>query len=256
MFKNRISSIIDTALLFIVTTFFTALLIGYATSNAIVIICSAVAVGLVVTKVSNIRHSKKDSNIDKNHFTQTLMQFYLKGSDYTTSCFYNALKTRYNCNQKDGYLQVNNTAVFIKLTNSNFSFDDFCSAYSLVGDKYKRIVIIATDFDKMCFTYSKSIASTRFKFINADTSYKLLFSLDALPPIEIEFTKENSALIKLFIKNALVSANCKKYLLTALLLVFSSLFMPSPLFYMIVSAICIALTVLSKLNIGQKIFKT
>ncbi len=129
MGKSKISSTIDSVLLFIVASFFGVAVVGYFTSTTIVIIFSGIIVGLFVTKFASISSKKKKSDIDKKSYDRTMMEFYFKGSIWTKTYFLNALSKRYDVIDCNEFFSINDTAVFCHISPVKLTIEKMLEFY-------------------------------------------------------------------------------------------------------------------------------
>ena len=254
MLKNKLSELIDRALLFLVTAFFSIAVAGYFSREPLVIITVGVSSALLVTALLGFLLKKRKPTISVKEVEETMLQFFLQGNEFCLDTVFHALQTRYEPEKHTEYILVNQTAVYPFFSPEPLSFVQFCALYAKLNIAgIRRILILtAAGTDAQTAKTASLLPNPPVIFLNGEQTFRLLQKLGGLPEIKI-MLKSKKRSFKDFLIHALSPKTCKRYLFTAFLLIGSSFFMPSSLYYIVIAAICIVLTILSKLNIAARI---
>jgi len=250
---QRISYFADKMLLFVVTAFFGIAIAGYFSRHTPTILLVGLTTALSVVSLIKLNQARKKSAIVSKNLKEVLLQFYLAPQDVNRSAIAEALSSRYTVENSGDYMLINGTAVYTYLNPAPLKFDEFCSIYAHRPHWAKKLIFLTAA--GLTPETSRSVAAialpTPVTFFSPEQLYILLQQLDALPQIVIPF-KKNQRSLKEFLSHALSPRIARRYLLTALLLIGSSFFMPSSIYFMIIGSACIVLAILAKMDIAAR----
>jgi len=256
MVKNKVALTIDRILLFIVSAFFGIVVAGYFSRNTAVILLSGLLSAFCITALCTIFGQKKrDKNIERE-VGEVMMQFFLKGKAFAFETVLEALKTRYAVTIEKGFIVANRTAVAVRLLPEPLKFAELCRLYAARLDGVKRLLILtARGADNESKQVAGRLPDCKVTILNGEKVYRLLQSLEQLPAITIKLLDKKRNW-KGFFVNALKPKNARRYLFVALLLLFSSIFMPASIFYLVVAAVCLALAILCRVDVVKRVKRT
>ncbi len=256
MKKSYISKFIDTLITFLTAAFFTMAVAGYFMGDTAAIIAAAVAGGLAMTALLSLSQAKKQKKTDPQ-IRETMNQFIFGGEDFALGHFFNALCKRYKPVSHNGFLMVRATAVFVKIRLNKLSASDTAIFYGLArAQNAKRLLILtAAGADKDCAALIKTLPDIKITVLNEEKVFSLLKALGAIPPVLIKLNKPKKAPLKDFALGALEPDRSRGYFYISFILIVSSLFMRHGIYYLCVSALCLTLGVLCRLDIKQKLRK-
>ena len=250
MIISKISPIVDKILLFLTAVFFTIAIAGFFSRDFLFISLVAITCALSVTALVSLKKEKKVS-INPKIIHEAMLQFYFKEKAFAFDTIKNALSIRYGVSVDEQYIMLNNlTAVHVCISNTPLCFDRFCTIYRECPMAVKRLVIVTSvganvDTQKLIAAIMLGI---EVEIINGEMLYKMLDRLNALPVIDIRF-KAARRTAREFLAYALSPKATRRYLFTALVLIGSSFFMPSSVYFLVFGALCLGLALLSKSNI-------
>ena len=253
MTKSRISTSIDRVLSFFVTAFLGIAVAGFFVRDTATIIMVGATSALCITALIGLRGHKK-TGVDNKLIKQTMTQFYLKSDAFSFDAVLQALKSRYKTANTDGeYILVNHIAVYPYLKPKQLSVEQFCTIFKTAPEGIKRLVILTAN--GITNETQRFIAGLTLKPFIATTkpeqTYKLLKRLGHLPHIEFK-PKPARRSIRVFAAQALSPPAARRYLMTALILIGSSFFMPASIYFLVVGSICVVLSILAALDVGGK----
>ena len=257
MTKSLFTNFVDKTLLFIVSGFLAIAVAAFFVRDLATIIVVGVTIGLSVTALVSIYQAKKISPCGAKQIKECMMQFYLNKDDFSLQTVLNALKVRYKNAAIDGdYILIDKVAVFAYLKPKALSVDGFCDIYKNAPKNINRIVVLtANGISNDAKNFVASINLKPYAFVSKPSqTYMFLKHLHALPMLEYKL-KSNRRTIKLFFAEALSPPAARRYLMTAILLIGSSFFMPASIYFLVVGSLCVLLSVLAALDLGGKIIK-
>ncbi|MCL2375217.1 MAG: hypothetical protein FWC82_01670 [Firmicutes bacterium] len=256
MVKNKVALTIDRILLFIVSAFFGIAVAGYFSRNTAVILLSGLLSAFCITALCAIFGQKKrDKNIEQK-VQEVMMQFFLKGRAFAFETVLEALKTRYAVNIEKGFIIANRTAVAVKLLPEPLKFTELCRLYATRPNEIKRLLILtARGADNESKQVMGRLPDCKVTVLGGEKVYRLLQSLEQLPAVSIKLIEKKRDWKGFFVR-ALEPKNARRYLFVALLLLFSSIFMPASIFYLVVAAVCLALAILCRVDVVKRVRRT
>ena len=253
MAKTKVSHLIDRALLFLVTAFFSIAVTGYFSRDPVTIITAGITSALAITALIGMLQTRK-AEVNPKPVKETMLQFYLNPESFGYDTVFSALSRRYKPEPCGKYIVVSRTAVYPYLAPKALTLAMFCEIFSGAPPDIKRLVILAAQGQDI--ETHKTVPLLPFEIpvtvLDGEQTYKLLECLGGLPEIKFK-SKAGKRTFKQFFAHALSPKTSKRYLLTALLLIGSSFIMPSGVYYIIVAAVCIALSVLAKIDVAAKL---
>jgi len=251
---TKVSPVIDKLLLFLVSVFFAIAVAGYFIRDTLLIALVAITSALSVTALVGLYKDKKNKGTKQKEIELSLLQFYFKTKDFALDALCNALSRRYKCKIYGEFIIINDIAIYPYLKPKALDLETFCSVFSKLLPSSKRLVVVTSKGKHPGLSKDIDMINLPFEvtFLSGEQTYTLLERLKGLPKIEYEL-KPARRTAKEFFKGALSPKVARRYLLTALLLIASSFFMPTSIYFMLFGAICLLLAVLSKINILDKV---
>jgi len=258
---TKVSPIIDKILLFFVSVVFAIAIAGYFSRDTLLISITAITLALSLTALVGFYKERKTGITPKKErdIELALLQFYLEPKVFAFDTVFSALNTRYNCkisnSNNNDFIVLNSTAVYTYLTPKQLDFAEFCTIYNSRPniESLKKLVIITAKGKHSSLARELSVLELdiAIEILSSEQTYNLLERLNALPPTKHKL-KPTRLTAKEFLVGALSPKATRRYLLTSLLLISSSFFMPISIYFMIFGAICLLLAILSKINIFRQ----
>jgi len=253
--KNLFTNFVDKTLLFLVSGFLSIAVAGFFVRDTAIIIVVGITAALAITALVGLYQNKKLSSCDSKLIKTCMVQFYLKEDSFALDTVFSALKVRYkNAALVGNYVVINRIAVCPYLKPKPLSVENFCSIYKDAPKDINRIIVLtANSASPETKNFIASLELKPFVYISKPTqTYLLLKHLHSLPKTEFK-PKPARRTIRLFFAEALSPPAARRYLMTAILLVGSSFFMPASIYFLVVGSLCVVLSVLAALDVGGKI---
>jgi len=251
--ESKFSDITDRILLFIVTMFFATAVAGFFSRDTVVILAAAFASAFCVTALIGLLRKNRRSDIPRREFEETMLQFFCQKEDFAFDTVFTALSKRYHAEKRDGYILINRTAVYPRLSPAPLTLAWLYGIYAGRADNIKRIVILtAAGAERGVLPIAALLGGISVTVLGGDDSYRVLRKLNSLPEITVKLDKKKIK-PKEFLLRALSPVSAKRYLFTALFLIGSSFILPNSIYYIAVAAICLGLAFLSKINLADKV---
>ena len=193
----------------------------------------------IKSHISHKQNQKNSELISKDNLKQYL--YFTKNDTIASllSNIYNLKKlTQINAN----HFTTDNKDIFLVFDKEIVLIENFLTMYKSCNTNNLEIY---------CFSYDKNIKTPNninINFIEFNEIYDLLKKSKANYNINLEFKKSNKFSLKSFFCIAFTKDKAKKYFNLSLLLLFSSLFTPYNIYYIICSTILILFSIYSKFN--------
>lgn len=241
----------DNLFLLLVTWLFAAVVTLYFVREIYLVIVVATSVALGVCFLANLRH-KKTLQKEKEAYGASLcaQHFMFHDDTYALDYFYNALRSRYTANKSRFFLTINKTMVAPCVTEP-LTLKKAVLFYSeALRKSADTLVILSFKSEKFPVDLKTKFTGLRFELFGADKTYRLLKSLDRLPaeekPIKTRKLRE-------FLTAAFLPKRAKGYLGVAFIMLFGAYFSISSIYYVAAAAVCLALALLCKLDVAERV---
>lgn len=248
---KKIADFIDTLLTFCCTALLGIVCARYFTHEpSAVLLCGAIA-GLAVTALIGLgRRKRQGPKQRRDRIERVRHQFIFRSRADSHAYVLRALQKRYDVTDCGDYLRVGKTAVAVCLSAEKLTLARLADLYGSVRGNSRRLLILtACGADKEAESAAETLPDTDTEIFAFDRVYALLQWLDALPPEEIVLKKRKRAGAKALLGQALSRQNAKRYLMLALLMLFSSLFMRFGVYYVVFAALLIVLALLCRIDV-------
>lgn len=217
----------------------------------------ATAVSVVFNLIFRVAFNKKSSvsSLKKQERENAENAFLSLSMDVKAMDFFATLASKTGKAEKKKncvvveYESGEKTVLIPFLSHKNLSCDEI-AAYVVLARKYKanKIVIICENADKECFSFAKNF-DEKFVILNQYEAYEKLYKAqDCFPPITIKYKKEKALAFKELAMFSLNKSRAKGYFISALVLVVSSIFVRSTIYYCVVASLLIIMAAISLCN--------
>jgi hypothetical protein len=253
--RSRFSDITDTVLMFAVSLFFGCVVTGYFSRETAVILAAGLACAFSVTALAAVLKDRRKPDIGKQEYEETWLQFFAGGEDFGFDTVLSALTKRYQeAARARGAIVCGKTGVYLHLKPERLTVSRLftCYADAKAAGYQKLVVLTAAGAESDAARTAKLLPEPSAAVLNGEETYRILRKLDGLPPVKFKLKKDKTG-VKQFFLRAVSPVCTKRYLLTALFLVGSSFLLPQPVYYMAAAAVCLVLTLLSKIDLAGKI---
>ncbi len=217
----------------------------------------ATAVSVVFNLIFRVAFNKKSSvsSLKKQERENAENAFLSLSMDVKAMDFFATLASKTGKAEKKKncvvveYESGKKTVLIPFLSHKNLSCDEI-AAYVVLARKYKanKIVIICESADKECFSFAKNF-DEKFVILNQYEAYEKLYKAqDCFPPITIKYKKEKALAFKELAMFSLNKSRAKGYFISALVLVVSSIFVRSTIYYCVVASLLLIMAAISLCN--------
>ena len=253
--RGLFANFVDKTLLFVVSGFLAIAIAGFFVRNVATILVVGVTVALSLTALLSLRLHKKQSSIDSKLIKECMVQFYLRDDAFCIDSIFSAIRVRYkNAILNGEFTMIGKIAIYAYLKPRPLSVEKFCDIFKQVPKGTRRVIILtANGTSTETRSFVGGLVLKPYVFTSsAVQTYLLLKKLHSLPIVEFK-RKPARRTAKLFFCEALSPPAARRYLMTALLLVGSSFFMPASIYFLVVGSVCVVLSVLAAMDVGGKI---
>lgn len=255
--KSRITDFIDSILLFASLSILGFIVVGYFSRQTVVILISGFTFGLGCTFLINLFKDKKSLPAKKRKQLENSMnRFIYSGSDFCLNYFKTALSKKYDIIVRNDFLIINRTAIFVYFKPQKLNLTAFSEFYGNAAEQASRILILtAYGADAQVLTTAAALEPIKTDIFSYEKVYELLKWLNAVPQ-DLPIIKKKKSTAKIFIMETFNKRKAKNYLFIALILLFSSMFMPFGIYYIVMGSVLICVSVLCQINIIERLNKT
>ncbi len=185
---------------------------------------------------------KKEEQEKINQYTNT---FIYCDKKYTTDFFYNLCKKNYECTKKSKYILIShpttNIALYPLFLYRELSIDDVIDCYNQTKhEKIKRLVICtnkyANDIQKFIETLNIEVL-----ILDKQQTYLLLLKKYEIYPKITKICDKQKMTFRQFLNIALDKKRAKSYFLSAIFLLFASMFVFYKIYYLIFATILLVM---------------
>jgi len=254
---SKTSVAIDRGLMFLVSAFFAIAIAGYFTRDTIMIALVALPLALSSTALVGFYKERKAKGLHSKTAELTMVQFYLKPKNFALDTVFNALQSRYKCVKNGEFIIVNDSiAVCVSIPPSALRLEKFCAVFSKLPPATKRLVFITAKgrHSSLARDIAQIDLNVEIKVLSCEQTHILLDRLNSLPDINYNLKPARRSAKEFFVA-ALSPKASRRYLFTALLLIGSSFFMPTSIYFIIFGAICLLLAIISKIDVLGRLKK-
>ena len=209
-------------------------------------------------KKQNILTLKKS---EKKLIEECSFQFIFSEKKYHLNFYQMLLSKKYKVELMSDFLIVKNNdkcTLFIPIyQTSEIKSDDIIQSYLKAKELgINNIVITCKSYNEDALQYSKYVKDITFNLLDENLTFKhILKPLDTYPNFSIEKKKVDKLKYNEIKKSALNKRKSKSYLLSAILLVFSSFFTKYNLYYLITASLLFILALYSSFNTNYNIIE-
>lgn len=140
------------------------------------------------------------------------------------------------------------TLLFPDFKFETLSLSNFMEIYKVVKNKAKKVVILCYSYEKEIKVFAERFEINFLIFDRFEAYEKLYKFYDYFPKIEEKLKKDKILSFKDFIAFSFNKKRAKGYLLSALLLAISAIFVRTTVYYTIVATILVVFAIISQFN--------
>lgn len=249
------SVIIDTLLTFAAAFLLGATLCGYFSRNTAVILCGALVFALAVTFFSaKLSDKRKLPAKRKKKLNEILDKFIFSLPEYAYDFALETIRRKCNPKEINGLIIANSTAFSVRITPEKINCATLACDYANAAKAgAKRLVIMsAYGADASAATTGDLLSSPKTEIWEFEKVYDFFTRLGNRPTQTLVLAPRKKKIGAVF-KNALSRVNARKYLFTAIVILFFARFMPYSVFYVAIASVSFTLALLSRFEIVSKI---
>lgn len=222
--------------------------------NSILSLFAALIVEIILFVIA----SKKKNKENLKYFEKEEAENMFLSLSTEVNCndfFYNLSKSRHsNVIKNKDYVKIihhDNTSTilypFIKFTS--LSHDEIANMLKKCSkDKPEKIVIVCGEYDKKSLSFIKNF-DIEIVLLDKYETYSLLYKeYEYFPEISVKFKKEKKLNIRDLLAYSFNKSRTKGYIISAIILLISSLFVKINLYYCIITSILLLFALLSFIN--------
>lgn len=240
-------------LLFLLNLIWCLYLIDDSTTAIVISILMSVFILLLTNKIGHKRKKNKINNLKRQQHVEDVRYTFLTMSNYELCNFFcNLVKTRHDCKIENNSIVINTIGPPIILTfnfkYSNLTSDDILTIYKQhKTKKIKRLIILTNNIDSNTISIINGLKLETMVLDYKQTYAMLLEEYSFYPKIIPRKIKAKNT-FKQILAYSLNKKKTKGYLLSAIVILFASLFVRYKLYYTIFSTILITLAIFSYFN--------
>lgn len=164
-----------------------------------------------------------------------------------------ASKKHENIKKFKDYLIINHedgtkTLLYYDLNFNTLNIPTFIEIYNKIKHKAEKAVILCYAYDKQVKTFANNFDMKFLIFDRFETYQRLYKFYDTYPEIKEKYKKDKLLTFKDFVAYSFNKKRAKGYLISALLLVLSALFVRTTIYYCITATILIVFAIISQFN--------
>ena len=230
----------------------------YFINKPIVSILVSVFLTLLIIFISNKVNTKRNvktklSLAEKQKILNITNTFIYMSKEEILDFFYKLASTKHNAKKLDNFILINNQnkniALYPLFKNKSLSQDDLIEIYNnckIVN--IKKILILTNKIDSNCNDIIENLSCEVVVLDNEQTYTLLLKEYEFYPEIKIKPKPTAKKTFKQVLHYALNKKRTKSYIISALFLLFSSLFVRFKLYYLLFASILLTLAIFSRFN--------
>lgn len=240
-------------LIFLLMFVWVRYLLSSFVASLLISLASAVGLYLILHFISANSKNRIELKLkEKEHAENIFLS--LAADKRRTDFFYKlASKKHSNIKKFSNYLIITHESGTKTLLYCNFTFQElgvaqFMEIYGKVSGKAGRVVVLCHSYDKKLNKFASNFDAD-FLFLDRYDAYKRLYKFyDCYPEISVSYKPDKALGFKDFISFSFNKKRVKGYLLSALLLIISGLFIKATLYYCIVASLLVVFAIISQFN--------
>lgn len=249
--------ILDTLLTFTTLFLLTAVVVGYFTRQTHIILTVSLCGTLGITYFTGKLAARKQIPKQRKQERKEKLQYFLFSPPQDAVDFVReALETKGAVDERDGLLIVKKTAFYVALTPEKVTVAVLARVFAAAkAQGVKRLVFLsAYGADDEATETASCLLSPQTEIWEWDKVYALLSYLHHTPTqtLKLQKPKKRKKLGTVMLL-ALRRENAKRYLFAAIVMLVFARFVAHGVLYIVFSAVCIVLALLSRLRIGERL---
>lgn len=220
----------------------------------------AVAISIAITilfdliiKIFLVKKSNRETLKQKEKEECENMFFSLAISKNPLTFFNNLAKIRYKTVKNKNYIKIehenDNVILYPHLFFSTLNIDNIKKIITKINkENYRKLVIVCNEINNDCYDFIKKIDKEIVLLDKYETYSKLYKEYNFYPEITTIKKNNNKATFREILDFSFNKYKVKSYFLSALALLFSSLFVKNNLYYCIVASILMIFAIISFFN--------
>lgn len=140
------------------------------------------------------------------------------------------------------------TLLYLNFSFNNLTIPCFVEIYNKIKGKAEKVVILCYSYDKEVKSFANNFDIKFLIFDRFETYQRLYKFYDTYPEIKEKYKKDKLLTFKDFVAYSFNKKRAKGYLISAMLLVLSALFVRTTIYYCITATILIILALVSQFN--------
>ena len=217
--------------------------------SLVISILTTFAIDIIFAYIKNKKQNKLNIKKEKKKKIDGYMNSFIYcDKKYCIDFFYKLCSKNYNTIKKSKYLIIShpetNIILYPIFLYRPLNIDDVIECYNSVKkEKPKRIVICTNSYDSNVLKFSLSLGIETLLLDKQQTYISLLEKYDIYPKIT-KINNSNKITFKQILLSALDKKRAKAYFVSALFLLFSSLFVYYKIYYLIFSTLLLIMCLL------------
>lgn len=256
MTTKKLSKILDTLFITIISFLISLVWLRYYFKNLTLSLILSLLITIIVTNIYIVIKFRKNKKItNKKLQKQTIEDFnnYLifASENEKSETLLNILKKKNNVEIiNDNFIISNeNSKTFLHCNYSfqKISIDNIINLYKKAKqNNCNKLVIISIYFEKECYGIINKIKDIKIKLVDSNTFYnEVVIDSEFTLPNYIEKKEINKISIKDFFNMIFTKKKAKHYFFSSIIILLSSFIVPYNIYYIIIFTILITLTILS-----------
>lgn len=140
------------------------------------------------------------------------------------------------------------TLLYVKADFENLTIPIFMEIYNKLKGKAQKMVFVSYSYDREVTSFAQNF-DTYFIFLDRYSVYEKLYKFyNIFPEIKQKYKKDKKLTFKDFVAYSFNKKRAKGYLISAFLLVLSSLFVRTTIYYCITASLLILFAIFSQFN--------
>ena len=209
---------------------------------------------LILYLISKKNNNKKHLKINEKETAENMF-LSLSADLNQLEFFFNLVSTRHkDIIKRKRYIKIMHeqnfkVILFPLLKFQQLQIDDINNIVKeCKNDKPSKLVIVCNAYDKICYSFSKNFDFEIIILDKYETYSQLYKEYEYFPKITFKYKKETKKTFKELIAYSFNKTRAKGYIISAIIIFISSLFVKANLYYCIVSSILLIFALLSYTN--------
>lgn len=250
--------IVDLVFKFILLFLFNLIWCTYFISNTPLALSLSVVLAIltifIIYKINGKKEIKKLALLNEEQKIENIKNTFLfMTNQEITVFFYKLALSRHGCTKYENYIQIttpqNPIILYPHFKCATTSQDDILQIYKMFKNKpLKRLIILTNQLEPNAQAITQNFKFETLVLNHKETYYSLLKPYEFYPEIQIKHKPKTKNTFRQILSVSLNKKKTKGYFLSALFLLFSSLFTRYKIYYLIFSSILIVLALISRFN--------